>query len=651
MNDQSNEKGYALIIVLFAIVFITVITAVFLRGALSNAIQEKTLDENNLVVVSAESGTEYYTWELKQVYDKDLLEAKFTKLVNEAIAAKESPIDYDRIQRKIASDFKPELTKRANSLIGEGATELFSDYKHKLIAANVEQTEPNGDIWFTVRGTVEGELPKNDKQQRKKKEKELEFELTFVFPKVQLADGSTPVDPGGATSPGGSLVTMPALKNPKTPASPNAPADVIGIPKPAKICPSSTGNIANQDCYLSSKHEENYSINKSTIFVEDYLTSWGTVGLQNSFINIKNKLEVKDLKFEDTEIVIGGNLKGNNSTIINGSKVKTNTFEYTADLRISNSDVIVATGITSGKNFIENSNINTNTFNGGFTTLNGIHLIVANLLEVQTANIENSVISTNSYKANAQANFDKTDLKIKTTYNSGGASFKNSNLDVGGYLDTGGGLFYVEDSNVKITGNAQTNNGSTIKNSVLNIGGYFMHTSKPLDVENSDIFVGGKVTATNGTDLDQVNMNVLGDYQSSTAFKLAKTNLSISGNLSLGNGGSLENSLMIASQINSSTTLTLKGSVAATDYLKSDVMNMENSKVCVKDFDVRSLSMDKKSEIYYSNSSNHIKDNIIKLSSEDFEKTCGMNSSTTPEDSKQPGKMKFEPPVVDRVIY
>ncbi|WP_186668525.1 hypothetical protein [Sporosarcina sp. BP05] len=612
MNDQSNEKGYALIIVLFAIVFITVITAVFLRGALSNAIQEKTLDENNLVVVSAESGTEYYSWELKQVYDKDLLEVKFTKLVNDAIAAKESPIDYDRIQRKIASDFKPELTKRADSLIGEGATDLFSDYKHKLVAANVEQTELNGDIWFTVKGTVEGELPKNDQQQRKKKE--LEFELIFVFPKVQLADGSTSVDPGGVTSPGGSLVMMPALKEPKKPASPVA---IVAISKQSTNCASSSTKIDNQKCNTLGISEAIYAISKSNVFIDNTLNSWGNVSLENSILNIGKNFTPAESKIEDTELVVGGKIEAYRAVVINKSKIHANEYNN-----------------SGGTGLITNSQMN-----------------ITTSLVFQTANIENSIISTNIYKANNQADFNKTDLKVLTNYNSGGASFKNSNLEVGGYLDTGGGLFYVEGSNVKIVGNAQTNNGSTIKNSVLNIGGYFLHTSKPLDAENSDIFVGGKLTATNGTNLEQVNMNVLGDYVSSTAFKLAKTNLNIAGNLSLSNGGTVNNSLMVAGRITASTPLVLNGSVVSAGYLQSDIMTLNNSKVCAKDLNVRSLMMDDDSKIYYSNTSNHTKNNIIKLSSVDFEKTCGMNSSTTPEDSKQSGKIEWKSPVLDKVTY
>jgi len=692
MNDQINEKGYALIIVLFTIVFITVITAVFLRGALSNAIQEKTLDENNLVVVSAESGTEYYTWELKQVYDMDLLEAKFTKLVNEAIVAKESPIDYERIQRKIASDFKLELTKRADSLIGEGATNLFSDYRHKLIAANVEQTEPNGDILFTVKGTVEGELPENDQQQRKKKGKELEFELAFIIPKVQLADGSTPVDPDGTTTPGGSLIRMPILKEPKAtsvPDQPQAPSGVVSIAKTQISCTVEKLNLVGQKCFVTGVHEAQYNINQSEVYVGNTLSSWGTINVANSFINIIQGLTAEKVGILDTKLVVGTSLKGNNSLDINKSKIKVGSdIEGSTPLTIEDSQLTIGGNVTSNnatinqsnlsaKNlgsgamkitntdlildgkltgnpsaFIEKSKLRVNDFYGYTTTLKSTQLTVKKKLEVQTANVENSIISANEFYSHSSNNrFNDTNLKIATNYGSGGARFESSNLDVGGKLNTGGGLFYVEGSNVQIAGDAHTANGSTIKNSLVNIGGYFLHTSKPLDAENSDIFVGGKVTATNGTNLNDVNMIVLGAYESSTRFKLDGTNLSIDGWLSLGNGGELQRSLLIANKITTDNTLKLDDSIVYADKLISDIMTMGDSNVCVKDLNVRSLSMDDDSKIYYSNTSNHIRNNIIKLSSVDFEKTCGMKSSTTPEDSKQPGKIEWKPPVLDKVIY
>lgn len=61
MNSRKNEQGYALLLVLFLVVFIMAISAVFMRGALSHAKQEKTIDQNHLSVVAAEMGVEYYT--------------------------------------------------------------------------------------------------------------------------------------------------------------------------------------------------------------------------------------------------------------------------------------------------------------------------------------------------------------------------------------------------------------------------------------------------------------------------------------------------------------------------------------------------------------------------------------------------------------
>ncbi|MFS0689877.1 hypothetical protein AB1K89_11595 [Sporosarcina sp. 179-K 8C2 HS] len=55
-----SEKGYALLVVLFLIVFIFTVSAVFFRGSLSNAKQEQKVDQNHLAVVAAEMGVDYY---------------------------------------------------------------------------------------------------------------------------------------------------------------------------------------------------------------------------------------------------------------------------------------------------------------------------------------------------------------------------------------------------------------------------------------------------------------------------------------------------------------------------------------------------------------------------------------------------------------
>ena len=258
MRQSEDEQGYALIIVLFVVVFITIITAVFMRGALSNMTQEKTVDENNLVVVSAESGVEYYTWELKKVYDEVALKAEFNSLERKAIEREESPIDYLFIQSEIAKNFEGKLNKRASELESETAKALNNvDYSHKLITVDVVRTIEKGDIIFTVKGTVRGYLPQSVKLQEK--DKILVFELSYRFPKVELAGGTVPVDPGVVPPSGGSLVMMPSLKEPVEPLS---PMKIIGIPKQGVICISSDNKIENKKSDVNGISESSYTIKK-----------------------------------------------------------------------------------------------------------------------------------------------------------------------------------------------------------------------------------------------------------------------------------------------------------------------------------------------------------------------------------------------------
>lgn len=60
MPFRKNEKGYALVLVLLLIVFIMTVSAVFFRGSISNARQERIVDTNNLSIVAAEMGVDFY---------------------------------------------------------------------------------------------------------------------------------------------------------------------------------------------------------------------------------------------------------------------------------------------------------------------------------------------------------------------------------------------------------------------------------------------------------------------------------------------------------------------------------------------------------------------------------------------------------------
>ena len=97
MQLPRNEKGYALVIVLLVIIFIMIVSTVFMRGSISNVKQERIVDENNLAYTAAEMGMDYYKWlyinkfkavrdgvwqEKKSAFENDILEIKKKKLSN-----------------------------------------------------------------------------------------------------------------------------------------------------------------------------------------------------------------------------------------------------------------------------------------------------------------------------------------------------------------------------------------------------------------------------------------------------------------------------------------------------------------------------------------------------------------------------------------
>lgn len=628
MGFLGKEKGYALIIVLFTIVFITIITAVFMRGALSNVTQEKTVDENNLVVVSAESGVDYYSWELKKVHNPIVLQAEFEELIKDAIERKESPVNYVSIQGKIANDFEKKLNERIKELLTESARVLNTDgYSHKLLEGNIARKVQNGEIIFVFKGKVEGILPQSSKL--KQKDKILEFDLSYSIPNLELVNDNPSVKPGEYPPLDESLVKMPSLKVPAKPVSPDG---INGIGKQGTVCVSSGNRIEGKKCDTNGISESNYDINKSSIYLNSTLNSWGTISIENTFINIIQNFTSKNIIIEDTEVVVGNDIIANGgNTTLNNTKLK-------------------------AKNY-------TNTGQNSIAKFSTVHMDLLGDLKVQRADFDKTTISTKSIFINSSySKFNKTDLNVTNSYTSGGVVIENSSLDIGGSFTTNGDpLFRVNESNVTIAGDVSATKGSDIENSILKIGGNYTNNHLPLKFSDSDIYVGGKVSATNGTNFEGVNMVVAGDYSSSQLFKLDDdTNLKIGGTLTLGNGGEMEDSLLIAKRITSNTTLKIDDSVVSTDYLKSDIMTMEDSKVCVIDFDVRKLTMDDDSVLYYlntfktSNQSSYKESSVKQLAKSDFEKKCRVEIQTNPsvpEESQEFNKKEWKPPVLEKVEY
>jgi len=86
MKTLSNQRGYALLIVLLTIIIFLSVSAVFISASLNHVTQEKTVDLNNQAVVAGEMGVKYAGIKLDQeinnlyAYHKSELERKINEL-------------------------------------------------------------------------------------------------------------------------------------------------------------------------------------------------------------------------------------------------------------------------------------------------------------------------------------------------------------------------------------------------------------------------------------------------------------------------------------------------------------------------------------------------------------------------------------------
>lgn len=585
MRQADNEKGYALIIVLFAIVFITVLTAVFMKGSLNNKVQEKTVDENNLVVVAAEAGVDFYKWEFDEVYRTADLAGKFDLIANSLPKELANPEEHNKVRLDLAEEFIEMLNEKAQSMIAENAEKMDGKgvYTHKLISAVIPPIDrhgipPEDSVFINVEGEVEGEITDRDLGNNNKKV--LGFLLSYEISPVQIKDsdmdGGNPDTEVPPKEPGNQL---PDIQSPDNPVLPEL---LIGI---TKTC-GSTVNLQDAECKSNGANIISHSFTNSKVIVNGSLESWGNIGIKSgSILNVSNAVKTKDMALSNSQLKVNGLIDGYGRLDFSGSIIQSANFGG-KETSITNVSMTVNNNLTSGL-------------------------------------------------------FEAT----------------GSKLHVGGTLSTGGGLFYAKNSSVTIDGNADTHNGSTLEGSKLSIKGNYNHTSKPVDAKNTDIFVGGNMTATNGTNFDNVKIIVNGKYDSSTRFYINKTHFSTGGELWMGNGGTFEGSQLSAGNITSKTTVDFKDTIAYTGKLKSDVMKMTSSKVCVTDLDVRSLTISSNSEIYYSNTSNQTGSNIFKVPALDFNKKCGAKyeGSETLPDIPDTEKEKVEivpkPPAMKEVVY
>lgn len=185
-----SQRGYALLIVLFLVVLIMSLSALFFRSSLNNATQEVEVDENHLTVVAAEMGVDYYTTLyinefLKQQYIQD---QKISKLIRDNTGSNKTP-DYKKYRtdsiNSIETALKTAIKKDAS--IGGGNIQVIG-YSFKSTYENIIAELPAKSSFgeIVVEGRVNGEL--KGRPNKSDKQKELSYRLTFFVPSYDPKD-------------------------------------------------------------------------------------------------------------------------------------------------------------------------------------------------------------------------------------------------------------------------------------------------------------------------------------------------------------------------------------------------------------------------------------------------------------------------------
>lgn len=555
MGNQNKEKGYALIIVLFTIIFITIITAVFMRGALSNIKQETAVDESNLTVVAAESGVDYYSWLIKNKYkeylygtgaDKGLIaianERFSAASVNNKNEPKEiSPAEYKSIQNDLTKIAGKDLRDYANGLIEpeNEKKEIIKDYTHKLLKVTLENdlTLPDGKTGFKINGTVaginlKGETPSN------RYNKKLEFEQLYIIPNFESGDS----DSGTVGA-----IDIPEPKD--------IPLASLGELNKSDICNINSGKIMNnQKCYLVATRKDNINQIESTVFIDGSFEFLSEIDIKNGLLVVDGKLTSKDALDIDK-----------NSKVWLKSDLK-----VTKQLKVVQNNILRVGGILNA--------------------LDDMKVTESDVWVGSSATVDKQMkIEKNSSLRVGGALIAKDDLKInKSIVWVGGSATVTKELDVesGSSLGVKGSLTAYDDvkvnkSSLVVGGAISTPKDFKIEKGSAKIAGS-MSVGKEFKAEKSSILIGGALSVPDDMKINKSKVVVGGELSFSKKLKVeGNSKLCVGWNLVLNKPGELE--ISDTSRVIVKVTSALKNRIPKVDYITSQA---EYDKECSLEFDV-----------------------------------------------------------------
>lgn len=350
----AREKGYALLIVLLLIVFITILTAVFLRGSLSNAKQENIVDDSHLTVVAAEAGVEFYKTQYTNEYYDHLqelnnfaemeIQKQFDIIKNDKKNSNKT-VDYDEVRKLTAKKlFKImeaiRLEKDPSFILGEKKQFDFTLDKYNKETNNYDEYITtnsqniiigliNEDFTIEVSGSVLGKNLENGKT------KLLTFEQAFIVPSFEK--GATEGTPGS----GGGSGNLGEWKYPQS----------VQVPQCSNI-----KEIKNKNCLAKKDFDKIREIENSTIyFPNGYTYSTGqNFDVEDSWIYVNGDFNTGNghLYIDDTDFRIDGSLLLSNKLDLEDSNlVVKKSAVIKNDIDIEESYMFIGGNLTAENHF------------------------------------------------------------------------------------------------------------------------------------------------------------------------------------------------------------------------------------------------------------------------------------------------------------
>lgn len=478
MGNKKNEQGYALLIVLFLVVFIMIVMAVFMRGSISNAKQERKVDQNHLSVVAAEMGVDYYS---------NLFKNKFFE-VREGIWS-ENNKQFKIEKAQIESD-KQEKNKTAKII------ELSNKYRNKIAIEIGDKLD-----------SIKGEKPENE----------------GIF--INAFEGLNVI----------SVKNENIIINGKIKGYNKLPINAILDMELYFLIPSllPESSSENPNTELDSSYNINTVPNVTEIKLIDISGNVGDEYTSNLYklVNVliqKNgnieKGQIQEITGK-LEISATGNFKSNQVYKNENVLIRTNGNFETGQLQ----DNIGPLTISVKSNF-KSSNLNGNTdvsiqTNGNFNTLqlqdNKARLIITSSGNFKSSNIQqntNVTIITNGNLESGQIQDNKEYLTISASGN-----FKSLNIYGNAYTSI------LTNGNFE-TGQIQKNEGQLS----ISSSGNFLSTNVYENVSTKILTQGNFETGQIQNNKESIKISALGNFKSTNVYGNAEVSIIADGNFTSG---------------------------------------------------------------------------------------------------------------------